>query len=95
MEQDKRHLTQWTTIDLSLALNPEPANTLEIPPEKSPAPLHCHLNRQNVRFKMGPEFHAGLGHLSPKWLQKPLFCSSLYLQIQARVWQKKKKKQIP
>ena len=40
---------------------------------------------------MGPEFHAGLGHLSPKWLQKPLFCSSLYLQIQARVWQKKKK----
>ena len=27
--------TQWPTIDLSLALNPEPANTLEIP-QKSP-----------------------------------------------------------
>ena len=27
--------TQWPTVDLSLALNPEPANTLEIP-QKSP-----------------------------------------------------------
>ena len=39
---------------------------------------------------MGPEFHAGLCHLSPKWLQKPLFCSPLYLQIQTRVWHQKK-----
>ena len=41
---------------------------------------------------MGPEFHAGLCHLSPKWLQKPLFCSPLYLQIQTRVWHQKKKR---
>lgn len=37
---------------------------------------------------MGPEFHAGLCHLSSKWLQQPLFCSSSYLQIQTRVWHK-------